>query len=370
MTIGLPALLRHELHIVRNKARAAFARKRDWVPLLIGAPLLIAALAQGLRGASSGGPLGIRLVFALIAIAGFAGHTAILRRLDHLRTESVMAKAALQPRVSLVYAGVFHSPLAVAGASSAALAAPDGQLPTAILIACLAYGGAVVSATLAHRLGRLASASSRRLGGRAARLSPRLSGLGSQRARVAELLVRRVGVGRLSVRGNCAAFLAWGGGAGFLHLLLKSMAPGQAAEVVSGAILLLAHAMLGRQHPPLWRYLLALGVRPAALALLPALPASSLLAGFIAVLAAAGAVPLGALTAGGAIILLLFAFLCLMRTLHYATKSRAHADLAFQVDLVAMAVAGFLTFLLVPAVAAARLWQLRQQADRSRWLLR
>jgi hypothetical protein len=364
MTIGLSALLRHELRILRNSTRAVFARKRDWVPLVIGLPLLLAGLVQALRGFSADTQDALWLVAMAVGVASFAGQTAILRRLDRLAGGSVMAKAALQPRVALTYGACAHLASAALCCAAVAIVAVDWRAPG---VGLLSYGSGLLAATLLHRL----SAFLRGLRWRPQPLqvARRMRTTGSLRLRLAELLIRRVGFARLSIGGNVAACFVLGAGVGLLYLLLRSVAPDLVAEAVSGAIMLVALALLARQHPPLWRYLLVLGVRPAALALLPVLPAAALLAGFVAVAAAGGGVRPGALAAGAAMVLLLFALFGMLRALHYATKNRAHADFAIQVELIAVGITGLLAIFLVPVILLGRLLMLRQTAERSRWLL-
>jgi hypothetical protein len=153
-----------------------------------------------------------------------------------------------------------------------------------------------------------------------------------------------------------------------LPYLLTRTTDGLAATAAAAAVLVLL-AWLSRQHPPLWRYLLAVGQGPLPLALVPAgLAAVALLPVLILLgLAAAGSWGALAATCGGALIL--FAFVTAIRAYHYAIRPRGLADLAFQLDLVALALTGFLTWGLAPVLAAVRMVMLHRRARSMRYLL-
>jgi hypothetical protein len=365
----MSALLRYDLRILLNGAREAFGRKRDLTLLLLGLPLLLAALVRAVQEGSGGGPLVTRAMLALAGSVGFMVQSAVQRRLLHLRQDSVMAKAALQPGRALAYAAFWHVLAALLSIAAAAAMAPDQRIAA----------GAALFATLTYCAGiGLAVAA-----GMVRRLLPRLGAIvpsreapapvnwpeGERRARIARLLAEQAGVKQLNLAANVGLCAAIGASVGLAYSALSAAGAGQAALILGTLVLVILLSLLGRQHAPLWRFILFLGVRPAALTLVSALLAAALVAGAAIMLAGTGALPPGAVAGAGAILVLLFGFVAVMRALHYATRPRALADFAFQIDLLVIGASAFLMWLLAPVVALARLVQLRQRAEGQRWLL-
>ena len=349
----LTPLLRYDFRIIRNNVREAFARKRDWLPFLIGLPLLAMALLQAVRdGPAAGGNLPLP---ALLGAAGFIGLSlgmGIGRRLDHLGQHSMVARSALQPRQAVAYALFWHAPamlLLVAGG-------------VAFAVPAVGAGGAYLTGAV---LAPAAEAARRALAVRAARergMDPGSRGTialeGTRRRRLTRLLARRAGLPSWPPAGNALLFAGLGAAAGLPYALFG----GTGGAVAAGIALLALLALLSRQHPPLWRYLLYLGQGPLPTALIPAGLAAGTLAGFTLPLAATNTLPLAALTGGIAVLLGAFVLVATLRALHYATKPRRLADIAFQIDLLAFTMAGLLTWVLAPVLAALRLAQLHKRA--------
>ena len=349
-------LLRYDFAIIRNNARSAFTRKRDWLPFLVGLPILAAIMVQTSRDGSLGrASLPLLVVLGGAGVIALAVGSAIGRRLDHLKQDSMVAPAALERRGQVEYYLFWHLPaLALAGTAGAVFGAP-------LMLVGAAYGAGAVLPLVANPR-RLAAGA---VDLRAVRATPMTAEAKSWRGRIAQLLVRRSGFAGLSVPLNLL-LLAGAGMVAALPYLVSRTTDGLAATAAAVLVLL---AWLSRQHPPLWRYLLAVGQGPLPLALVPAGLAAVALVPVLILLGLAGAGSWGALaaTCGGALIL--FAFVTAIRAYHYAIRPRGLADLAFQLDLVALALTGLLTWGLAPVLAAVRMVMLHRRARSMRYLL-
>lgn len=356
----MTVLLRHDLRIVRNSARAAFRRKRDWLPFVIGLPILAAALAQvGSSYMAGAAGLPLTLLVGAGGLVGLVLGLAIERRLDHLRQHSMVARFALQRREALIFAAVWHLPVLL------------------VLIAGLAFLAVPITVAAAYAMGALiapAASLARRMSGRLIVSRGGITRVGagplltapSRRQRVVQLLVGRAGLLGLPAAPTLLLFAGPGVAAGVFYLLMPNRG-GVAASVI---VLLALLALLSRQHPPLWRYLLHLGQVPLPAALIPVGMAAAMLAGFVLSLGVAGGTPWTSLLTGAASALMLFAFAASLRALHYATKPVGLANLAFQLDLIALAVTGLLIWPLAPLLALVRVAQLQRRARALRYLRR
>jgi hypothetical protein len=124
-----------------------------------------------------------------------------------------------------------------------------------------------------------------------------------------------------------------------------------------------------RSRPALLRYLLFLGTAPLLPALVASVVAAALIAGLVIGMTISPPASLVALLAGAVTLVILFFAASLLRTLHYSTKSRAAAEIAIQIDLLAAALAGFLALPLAAVVLGVRLWLLTRRAQALRYML-
>jgi hypothetical protein len=183
------------------------------------------------------------------------------------------------------------------------------------------------------------------------------------------LLIARSGLRQVPAAANLVLFAALGAALGLLVPLRTSgtlvfllLFPGFTAVFLVGRAL--------RQHPPLLRYLLFLGVMPTGAALVPLLPVTFMVAGFVTAAASVNAIPPPWLVGGAAAFLLSLASIALLRAYHYAAKSRQAAELALQIDFVIIAATAFIAPPFAPVLLAARLWMLRRAAAALRHSLR
>ena len=364
MKAGMPALLRYDLRIIVNSARAAFSRKRDLILLVLGLPAMLLVLVRTVQE-GAGGLFAARATIAVAGSLGFVVQMAVQRRLAHLRQDSVMAKAALQARLAFGYALFWHLPAAVL--SMAGGAALSGGAAGA-LWALIAYGAGIVGAVAAGMARRLLPSIIATLPSGTPRAGKEWPDAGRGR-RIARLLAGRAGSPQLGLAGNAALFGALGSGLGLVFWAMSAAGAGQGAIILSALLMVVLIGLLARQHAPLWRFILFLGARPAGGSLVPVVMVAALVAGFCISVAATGTLPLAPVAGGGTILILLFASVAVLRALHYATKPRALADFAFQIDLLVIAVCGLLFWPLAPIVGVVRLVQLRESAEARRWLL-
>jgi hypothetical protein len=247
----------------------------------------------------------------------------------------------------------------LAGALALLLAA----VPTlaSALLAAAAHGFGAGAAAVARPIASALLRSFQRRRTRRGRIRPLPLGQEARRRRIAALVAARAGFPGLSLRANLLALAALGAlvaaAAGLLALFAAPAAP--AAALLFAASI--AFALLLRQHAALLRYLLFLGIAPVWPAMVLLALAGALVGGFAATAAAAGGGP-AALAAGAAIALASFAVLALIRAFHFATRPRRTAELAIQVDLVALVVASVLTPMLAPALLVLRLFALHRRA--------
>jgi hypothetical protein len=353
-------LAAYDLLILRRGAAAAFSSKRDLLLIVLALPVLLLMAAEGFRNSAAAlaaAPAPLRLLAA--AATALAANLAILRRLDHLRADSIVAHAALRPAAAAGYAAAWNA-VPLAGALALLLAA----VPTlaSALLAAAAYGLGAGAAAVARRIAFALRRSLQRRRTRRGPIRPLPLGQEARRSRIAALVAARAGFPGLSLRANLFALAALGAlvaaaGAG---LPTPSAAPAAPAAALLFAALI-PFALLLRQQAALLRYLLFLGVTPAWPALVPLALAGALIGGFAVTAAAAGGAP-AALAAGAAIALASFAVLALIRAFHFATRPRRTAELSIQVDLVALVVASVLTPMLAPALLAFRLFALHRRA--------
>jgi hypothetical protein len=340
----LGGLFAYDLLIGWKGARAAFSRKRDLLLLLLAVPIFALVAAQGAANAVAVvRDLDLPARMLLLAVAGFVVNLAAERRIAHLAAESIVARLALRGGPRLVHR-LFWNLLPFAALFS--LAAPaSGSQAIALRAAALALAYAVGAgaAALARRARlHLARRSNRR---RAASGEARSIALtGRDRAkRIAALVAARTGVAGPSVAASALAFGIVGACIALAYRITAGTLPRPGAELLAAAAAAFAFGLLLRQHPPLPRYLLYLGIGPVGPALVPAASACSLAAGLAVGAAALGLPDALALAALAAAAVLLFLVLALLRAYHYAIRPRQAAELAMQIDAVAILLAGFVT---------------------------
>jgi hypothetical protein len=360
-------LVRYDLMILWRSGRAAFSTKSDILLLLLGVPAgLLAAQAGVQRAAPAVGalPLGVKLLLA--AGVAFAVNIAVGRRLAHLREESVIARQALRAGPALLHAFCWNIAPFTAVTAALLLAPRDGQLLLGPLLLGSYLGGVALAAAQAAIRARLVRWRNRSLA--AAGGGRRLCFRGASRgARIRELIAARCGF-PMRFAASLLLFAGLGAAIGFGGLGLAGPLAQPVAAVLAGLLILVLLALLLRQHPPLLRYLLYLGSDPAGPAvLIPAAMAGALVGGFLLAGGAAGAGVAMAI-GGAAALLLLFILLALLRTLHYATRSRQAAEIAIQLDLVALFIVGWAAPPLAAAALPVRLGLLWRRARRLRYL--
>jgi hypothetical protein len=353
-------LAAYDLLILRRGAAAAFSGKRDLLLIVVGLPVLLLMAAEGVRdfaAALATAPIPLRPVAA--AAVALAANLAILRRLAHLRADSIVARAALRPAAAAGYAAAWNAvPLA------AALALLLAAVPTAAsaLLAAAAYGLGVGAAACARGMGLALMRRHQRRRATRGPARPLPLGQDARRGRIAAVIAARVGFPGRSLSANVLAFASLGALAAAVCARMPALSAAPAAPAAAlllGA--LIPFGLLLRQHAALLRYLLFLGTPPAGAALVPLALAGALVGGF-AVTAAATGTPLVPLAAGAAAALGVFAVIVLIRAFHFATRPRRAAEFAIQIDLVALIVAAVVTPMLAPALLAFRLFALHRRA--------
>jgi hypothetical protein len=315
--------------------------------------------------AASVADLPVALTMLIASTIAFAVNLAVARRLDHLREESVVARHALRRAPALLHALFWNLPPLATGLAIILASGRGASVGAPVLLAYLAGIGIAVGQRAIGRALRLWSVSRR-----AARSgSSTVPGGESRRQRITELLVGRTGVFGLAITANLIGLVAAGVIAAALYRWLLPSLGAPAAAVLTGLpVLALLLLILGGTRPSLLRYLLYLGFEPALPALVATALAASLIGGLtIAALATAIAPPL-VLLAGVAALLLLFLAFALLRTLHFATKPRQTAEIAVQIDLLAVGLAGLLALPLAAALMMIRLWLLERRARAMRYL--
>jgi hypothetical protein len=353
---GITALVAYDLLILRRGAEAAFSRLRDRLLLALAVPLGLLLLGRAVESVPAEMPLVVKA--ALVVLSGFAVAYAVAARLVHLRAHTMMARHALSGPPAAFHAAFWSAPPLLAGLAIFSTGRELALKPGA-LIAAYAAGAAaaLLWCTLSRQLRHWAA---RRRGGAAPGRVPDLQ-LGTRRQRIARLLIAQGGLRQMPIAANLAFFAVAGALLGLL-IAVRDWGPPALALLLAGlaAILLVGHAM--RQHPPLLRYLLFLGIMPAGPALAPLLPVAALLVGFVAAAASLDAIPLASLGGGGVAILLFLAFAALLRAHHYATKPPHKAAIVFQFDFAMLAAAAFIAPPLAPFLLAVRLWMLHRAA--------
>ena len=366
----LGTLVRYDLTIARRAASAAFATTRDRLMLLAMTAIGLLALVHGAanaRATLAAMPLAAKAV--LTAGLSLSANLLIGRRLAHLAEHSLMARDALHPDRSRRYRLAWNLPplalllaIVMASRSGESIAAGLGTL-------LLAYAlGALLAGFARHHDRKLRLWPTLRRGepgcGR-----PRPPAGATRRQRLKALIDRRTALATLSRSANLAAFAGAGLSIALAFCWLDGLLAAPIAIAIPGLAILILIGLLLRQHPPLLRYLLAIGIAPAGPALVPALPAAGLVAGLAAGAIAGGLSPRPTLLAAAATFLLL-AVIALARALHYATRRRQAAEFALQVDVAATALLALLAAPLALLFVAARLAALQRLAQASRFLVR
>jgi hypothetical protein len=339
--------------------------------LLCVGPIVLLVAAQGasnaviaLRGVSE------PLKMLIIAATAIFVDLAVARRIGHLEAESIVAHLALRSRPRLLHRLFWNAvPLIASVSIMAASSASPMPWPLRLTVLILAYSvGCGAGATMRQAWRQIRRWRRRRQAAAPDVRRPRRLLGEERRQRIASLMTARSGLVGPSVAANAALFAA----AGAMILLLYRLAQGIAAkpgpEVIAGLATAIVFGVLLRQHPPLLRYLLYLGVHPVRPALAPVASAFALAA--VLVLGASLADPAEApmLATIGIASILLFALLAAYRALQYATRSRQAAELTMQVDAVMILLAGFVAPPLAPGLLIARLVLLHRRARSLRYV--
>lgn len=362
---ALGALIHYDLTILRRSAAAAFARKRDILLLILVIPVgLMLVIARMSDGAALLIALPNPLKLGLAILLALALNIAVGRRLAHLREDSLVARRALQPRQAVAHAAFWN----VLPAASLLLLLIGATDPASLAVALsLAYlTGVALAAACESGQALLRSHRARPRKDRRGRRAPQGA---TRRGRIVALLAGRAGLFGPRFAANLLGFLAIGAMLGAAQSLLALIVSTPAAWSMAGLPLLVLLLALLRTQPASLRFLLALGSNPLLPGLVATALAVSLVGGFLAAALLTNAAPALTLLAGGAVVLLLFAALSLLSSLHFATKRRHDAEMAMQVDLVAAAIVGFIALPLAPLFLATRLWLLARRADTMRHLL-
>ena len=281
-------LLAYDLLIVWKGARAAFSKKRDILLLLVAVPIVALVAAQGASNAAATvRDIAEPAKMLLVAVTALFVNLAAERRLTHLELESVVARFALRRAPRLVHRLFWNAlPLVASISIMAAGTASSAPLPARVAALVLAYSAGAGAGALARRAQyHLVRRLSRR---RSASGSVRLLRLpgDDRRQRIAALVAARTGLAGPSIAANAAAFAVIGALVALLYRLSAGALPRPGPEVLAAVAATVAFGLLLRQHPPLLRYLLYLGIEPARPALVPAASAGSLAAGFVLTAAA------------------------------------------------------------------------------------
>lgn len=368
---ALGRVLAYDLIIIWKGFRAAFSKKRDVMVLLLAVPILLLLAVQGASNVANT----VRYMpelsrMLLVSFTAFFTELAVDRRLAHLESESIVARLALRRGQRLLHRLFWNAPPLFASVTiMAAGTASSAPLAVRVVALVLTYAAGVGAGTLARRARRnLRRWRARRVAALGAARSLRLEGE-ERRQRIAALVAARTGLAGPSVAANAALFAALGALVALAYHFLLGALPRPGPEVIAGLAALVALGLLLRQHPPLLRYLLYLGVEPTWPALVPAVSALSLGAGFVLGAAAMNLAQSPALAAVAAAAVLLFTVLALLRALHFATKSRQAAELAMQIDAVVILVAGFAAVPVAPVLLVARLVLLHRRARKLRFVV-
>jgi hypothetical protein len=358
---GNTALISYDLLILRRGAQAAFSRLRDRLLLALAVPLGLLLLARAAAPVAAEMPLALKA--ALVGLSGFAVAHWVAARLGHLRAHSMLAPHALKARPAAFHAAFWSAPPLLAGLA-VFLTGRELAFELGALLAAFAAGAAAALGwrMLRRKLRRLAA---RRRGSAARPRVPDLE-LGTRRQRIVRLLIARSGLRQLRIAANLAFFAGAGALLG-LVAALRDSGPFAFTMPLAGLAAVLLAGLAIRQHPPLLRYLLFLGIMPTGPALVPLLPLAALLAGFVAAAASLGSIPLLWLAAGAASVLLFLALAALLRGHHYSAKSRQAAEFAIQIDFAMLAAAAFIAPPFAPFLLALRLWMLRRASAALRY---
>lgn len=363
-------LLAYDLLIVWKGARAAFSKKRDILLLLLAVPIVSLVAAEGASNAAATvRDLAEPAKMLLVAVTAVFVNLAAERRLTHLEAESIVARFALRRGPRLLHRLFWNAlPLVASVSIMAAGSASAESLPVRAAALIVAYAAGAGAGALVRRARlHLVRWLSRRRAASGALRSLRLPGE-ERRQRIAALVAARTGLAGPSIAANAAAFAAIGACIALIYRLSAGTLPRPGPEVLTAVAAAVAFGLLLRQHPPLLRYLLYLGIEPVRPALVPAASACSLAAGFVLGAAAMNLPEALGFAALAAAALLFFLFLLLLRALHYATRSRQAAELAMQIDAVAILLAGFIAPPLALVVLGGRFFMLHRRARSLRFV--
>lgn len=364
---ALARLVLYDLMILRRGARAAFARKRDILLLLVVVPLLLAfAISYAGKAAAAVGALPLAAQMAAAASIAMLVNAAIGHRLAYLWEHSMVARYALQSRPAAVHTCFWN--LLPLGVVAGLIVASGPALTAALVLLAYAAGGAL-AAILQAAMTRLRAWTNRHGQGMRDARPRELRGV-TRRQRAIALLAGRSGLFGPSLAANLLGIAAIGAAIGGLHLGLSSQMAGPAPLAIAGLLLLVALLALLRMHPSLLRYWNYLGLDPILPAVIAFALAAALVGGALAVSLPGPFASPFAILAAALTLLLLFLAIALLRTLHFATKPRQLAEMAMTVEIVAVALTGFLAPPLAPVLLIARIWLLAREARAMRHLAR
>lgn len=363
-------LVAYDLNILWKGARAAFSKKRDLLLLACAGPIVLLVAAQG----ASNAVMTLRdvsepLKMLIVAATALFVDRAVGRRIEHLEAESVVARLALRTGPRLLHRLFWNAvPLMASVSIMAVGSASPAPWPLRLAALILAYAaGCGAGAAMRQGLHRIGRWRGRRYAATGAMRARRLPG-GERRQRVVSLMASRSGLAGPSIAANAVLFA----GIGALIVLLYRLSHGIAAkpgpEVLAALAAAITFGLLLRQHPPLLRYLLYLGIHPVPPALVPLTSACALTAALVlgASVAEPAKAPMFAMVGLAAI--LLFAILAAYRALHYAARSRQAAELAMQMDAFVILLAAFVAPPLAPGVLIVRLVLLHRRTRSFRYM--
>ncbi len=368
------SLVRHDLLIVRNSFLAAFSSFRDWLILLF-ALVLAAVLVRGFLVdiTASGLHVSAWSLAAYFAVLGFMVHLYSAHRIAHFSEESPMAGFALRPGPRRAYHAALLTGVLVANDLPIALLygyTAEPVLATALTGGWLALvSGAAAGAIWRRTVSWLRRTLQRRWLRRAPRRAlPRDVG-GHRASRLIAIYMRRQSIfGRSAA--EAAALL---GGAGLAIALVafgaSHLVSASEAMIVAAMLALGMMMVLSRLSAGLMRYLAFVGFQPLLPGIAP-VPAMAVFLGSLT-LSIAFLMPhwAGATAAAGAGMLLLFALIAYVRSLHYRIRSERAADFAIQMEAIAAAMLGFAFAPLAALFLLGRITFLHRQARHVTWAL-
>lgn len=367
-------LVRHDLLILRNSLRAAFSTWRDWLILVFGLILAGAAVRGFLIEVAESGVRWSWWGFAAyFAAVGFIACLYGAHRVAHFAEESPLAGFALRKAPRRAYHAAWLGGLLVASYLPLALLYALASHPAlAIALAggwLAALAGAAASVAWRFMAIRLRRALQRRWLNRPTPQAVPLQAGGRRAGRLMGMAMRRQSVfGRTTT--EAAAIIGGAGAAvGLLAFCASRFVSASEAIGFAAGVALVGMLVLSRLSAALTRYLAFVGFAPLIAGLAP-VPAMALFLGSL-VLSIGLLMPkwIGAAAAVASAVLLLFALIAYVRSLHYRIRSERAADFAIQIEAIAAAMLSFAFAPLAVLFVIARVATLHRDARQATWAL-